>query len=34
MLHVKREPWVTKQALTLEQERGGTAGVWVLPYKL
>lgn len=34
MLHVKREPWVTKQALTLEQERGGSIGVWVLQYKL
>lgn len=33
-LHVKQQPWITKQALTLEQERGSSVGVLVLQDKL
>lgn len=32
--HVMQEPWVTKQALTLERERGSSTGVVVLLDKL
>jgi len=33
-LHINQEPWITKQALTLEREAGSSVGVLVLQYKL
>lgn len=34
MLQVDKEPRITKQALTLEGERGSSVGVFMLLYKL